>query len=52
MMQNMIFLVVSFLILPRGSVRDETTFFIMLSILVVLVIVAIVLRRNRLKNES
>jgi hypothetical protein len=51
-MQNAIFLLASFLILPRGSVRDESTFFIMLSILVVLVVVAIILRRKRMKKDS
>jgi len=51
-MQNAIFLLASFLILPQGSVRNESTFFIMLSILVVLVVVAIILRRKRMKNDS
>ena len=40
---------ISFSILPKGAVRDEATFFAMLSILVVLVIIALILRRRRLK---
>ena len=39
-----------FAILPKGAVRDEATFFAMLSILIVLVIVALILRRRRLKD--
>jgi len=34
-------------ILPKGTVRDETTFFILVSILVALVIAAYVMRRRR-----
>jgi len=37
-------------ILPKGAVRDEATFFAMLSILIVLVIVALILRRRRLND--
>jgi hypothetical protein len=39
-----------FSILPKGAVRDEATFFAMLSILIVLVIVALILRRRRLND--
>ena len=39
-----------FSILPKGAVRDEATFFAMLSILIVLVIIALILRRRRLKD--
>jgi LPXTG-motif cell wall-anchored protein len=41
-------------ILPKGTVRDETSFFIILSILLILIGIAIVLRRRRQKdiNES
>ena len=39
-----------FSILPKGVVRDEATFFAMLSILIVLVIVALILRRRRLND--
>ena len=51
-LQSTIFLLIAILILPKGSVRDESTFFIMLSILVVLVVMAIFLRRRRLKNDK
>jgi hypothetical protein len=44
-------LLVILLILPRGTVRDEGTFFIMLTILIALIGVAIVLRRKRLENR-
>jgi len=50
--QSTIFLLIAILILPKGSVRDESTFFIMLSILIVLVVIAILLRRRRLKNDK
>ena len=50
--QSTIFLLIAILILPKGSVRDESTFFIMLSILIVLVVMAIFLRRRRLKNDK
>jgi len=46
-----LFLLVILLILPKGTVRDEGTFFIMLTILIALVGVAIVLRRRRLENR-
>jgi TRAP-type uncharacterized transport system fused permease subunit len=46
-----LFLLVILLILPRGTVRDEGTFFIMLTILIALIGVAIVLRRKRLENR-
>jgi hypothetical protein len=39
-----------FSILPKGAVRDEATFFAMLSILIVLVMVALILRRRRLND--
>ena len=45
-----VFLLVVILILPKGAVRDEGTFFIMLSILIILIGTAIILRRRRLKN--
>jgi hypothetical protein len=51
-LQSTIFLLIATLILPKGSVRDESTFFIMLSILVVLVVMAVFLRRRRLKNDK
>jgi len=35
-------------ILPKGTVRDETTFLILISVLIVLVGVAMVLRRRRM----
>ena len=41
-----------FAILPRGSVRDETTFFILLIGLVVLIGAAIYLRLRRRKQEE
>jgi TRAP-type uncharacterized transport system fused permease subunit len=44
-------LLVILLIFPRGTVRDEGTFFIMLTILIALIGVAIVLRRKRLENR-
>ena len=50
--QSTIFLLIAILILPKGSVRDESTFFIMLSILIVLVVIAILLRRRRLKKDK
>lgn len=34
-------------VLPKGSVRDETSFFIILSILITLIGIAIILRRRR-----
>jgi TRAP-type uncharacterized transport system fused permease subunit len=46
-----LFLLVILLILPKGTVRDEGTFFIMLTILIALIGVAIVLRRKRLENS-
>ncbi len=40
-------------ILPAGAVRDETTFFIFVGILIVLIITALILRRRRLaKNDE
>jgi hypothetical protein len=42
-----LFLAIILLILPKGAVRDEGTFFLMLTILIVLVGVATVLRRKR-----
>ena len=46
-----LFLLVILLILPRGTVRDEGIFFIMLTILIALIGVAIVFRRKRLENR-
>jgi LPXTG-motif cell wall-anchored protein len=39
-------------ILPKGSVRDETSFFIILSILIILIGIAIVFRRRRQKDMN
>jgi hypothetical protein len=50
-MYNMFFSVILFLILPKGSVKDEATFFIMLSILIVLIAIALILRRRRLNED-
>jgi hypothetical protein len=47
--QQMIYLML-FSILPKGAVRDEATFFVMLSIIIVLLIIAQILRRRRLKD--
>jgi hypothetical protein len=38
-----------FVILPAGTVRDERTFFILLSFLITLIIIALVLRHRRLR---
>ena len=46
-----LFLLVILLILPKGTVRNEGTFFIMLTILIVLIVVAIVLRSKRRENR-
>ena len=46
-----LFLLVILLILPKGTVRNEGTFFIMLTILIVLIVVAIVLRGKRRENR-
>ena len=47
---QLIVTLILFSILPKGAVRDEATFFAMLSILIGLVIVALVLRRRRVKD--
>lgn len=51
-MYNVLFSVIRFLILPKGAVKDEATFFIMLSILVVLIGMALILRRRRAKEDA
>jgi LPXTG-motif cell wall-anchored protein len=38
-------------ILPKGSVRDETSFFIILFILITLIGIAIILRRRRRQED-
>jgi hypothetical protein len=50
MSAQLIVCLILFSILPKGAVRDEATFFAMLSILIVLVIIALILRRRRLKD--
>jgi hypothetical protein len=40
------------MVLPKGAVRDERTFFIMLTILIVLVVIAIILRTRRVVDEK
>ena len=39
------------IVLPKGSVKNETTFFTMLAILSILVVIAMVLRRRRRSEE-
>jgi phosphoglycerol transferase MdoB-like AlkP superfamily enzyme len=38
-----------FVILPPGTVKDERTFFILLSLLITFIIIALVLRHRRIK---
>jgi hypothetical protein len=38
-----------FVILPPGTVRDERTFFILLSFLIAFIIIALVLRQRRIR---
>jgi len=49
--QQIIYLIF-FLILPKGAVKDEATFLAMLGILIVLVIIAVFLRRRRLREDT
>jgi hypothetical protein len=42
---------INLMILPKGTVKNEGIFFLMLSVLVALIIIAIVLRRRR-ANEA
>jgi len=39
-------------VLPKGSVRDETSFFIILSILITLIGIAFILRRRRQEDSK
>ncbi len=39
-------------ILPAGTVRNETVFFIFIGILIVLIIAAMILRKRRLANND
>jgi membrane protein implicated in regulation of membrane protease activity len=41
---------INLMILPKGTVKNEGIFFLMLSVLVALIIIAIVLRRRQ-ENE-
>jgi LPXTG-motif cell wall-anchored protein len=38
-------------ILPKGTVKNETSFFVILSILLILIGIAIVLRRRRQNDD-
>lgn len=46
-----LYLLLSFAILPEGSVKDEASFLMLVSILAVLVSVAVVLRLRK-RNET
>ncbi|NOJ28956.1 MAG: hypothetical protein DA328_02180 [Nitrososphaeraceae archaeon] len=39
-------------ILPAGTVRDETTFFILVGIVITLIIAAMILRKRRLSQND
>jgi hypothetical protein len=43
---------VSLAILPAGTVKDERVFFILLSFLVILLVIALLLRHKRQKNGT
>ncbi len=42
---------INFMILPKGTVKNEGIFFLMLSVLIALIIIAIVLRRRH-ENDA
>ena len=42
---------ISFMILPKGTVKNEGIFFLMLTVLIALIILAIVLRKRRSEND-
>jgi hypothetical protein len=43
---------IALMILPHGTVKNEGIFFLMLTILVALIILAIVLRKRRSQNDT
>jgi hypothetical protein len=45
------FALLTLLILPPGTVKNEGVFFGMLSVLIALIILAMILRRRRLRNS-
>jgi uncharacterized membrane protein YbaN (DUF454 family) len=42
-----IFILIGFLILPKGTVRNEGIFFAMLTVLIALIVVAVILRKRK-----
>lgn len=44
-------MMINLMILPKGTVKNEGIFFLMLSVLVALIIIAIILRRRH-QNEA
>jgi hypothetical protein len=46
-----IFQWIGLMILPHGTVKNEGIFFLMLTILIALIILAIVLRKRRSEND-
>jgi hypothetical protein len=49
--QQLIQLVTSLAILPRGMVKNEGTFFLLLAVLIALIILAMILRRRRQQSD-
>ena len=45
------FALLALLILPPGTVKNEGVFFGMLSVLIALIVLAMILRRRRLRNS-
>jgi hypothetical protein len=43
---------IALMILPHGTVKNEGIFFLMLTILIALVVLAIVLRKRRSENDK
>ena len=43
---------ITLLILPTGTVKNEGVFFGMLSVLIALIVLAMILRRRRLRNSD
>lgn len=43
---------IALMILPNGTVKNEGIFFLMLTILIALIILAIVLRKRRSENDT
>ena len=49
--QQLLQLVTSLTVLPRGMVKNEGTFFLLLAVLIALIILAMILRRRRQQGD-